>query len=404
VNKPRISRIWPEGSLSSPETGKPLYRRGSFFTDDSGGERWPVVEDIPYLRAGREELRECANAMIDRGDDAGALERLLQDQDDWAPGGPPPLEDLGKAISTADDGGTAEKVMGYLGFGPVADYFSYRLSDPTYLAGLALLQAHWNGPRTSFELACGIGHYTRELSRRGVRAAAGDVVFAKLWLARRYLVPEAKLVCFDASHSFPLPDASADLVLCQDAFYFLPEKPHVAAELGRLAGREGTIVIGHSHNAAVENFSAGDPATIARHLDLFPGSTLYDDAELTEAGVAGDGPVPRGAGDLTRSEAISLVRPGSRESRSAPDLLLPPPTTPLGLNPLYVSGEAASWRLEWPSGHYEKEYAPRSGYLPEKVEPGQELLADAAKRGAGASPRIDSLARRRVLVDLPEGF
>lgn len=399
-----MSRAWPDGSLSSPETGRPLYRGGSFLADEAGDERWPVVEEIPYLRAGREGLRQCVDDALERGDEAGALAQLLRDQDDWAPGPPTPHDEAAAAIRAADAGRPAREVMGSLGFGAVADYFAYRLSDPTYLAGLALIQAHWNAPRSSFELACGIGHYTRELSRRGVEAAAGDVVFAKLWLARRYLVPGARLVCFDASRRFPLGDGSADLVLCQDAFYFLPYKPHVAAELHRLAGEEGSIVVGHSHNAAVGNFSAGEPASAARHAELFPGSVLYDDAELTEAAVAGEGPESRQVEDLLQSEAVCLSRVGSRATGSAPDLLLPPPGTPLHLNPLYRPEDGGPRKLEWPSERYREEYAPRSGYLPAEVEPGEGLLRSAATEGAGSSPEIDRLARLRVLVDLPEGL
>lgn len=395
--------VWADGSLSSPETGRPLYRSGSFLRDVSGGERWPVVEEIPYLRTGRQELREEINARLDSGDKHGALTELLRDQDDWAPDPPPDRDAATDAVRAADAGRPAREAMLALGFGAVSDYFSYRLSDPTYLAGLTLMQAHWNAPRSSFELACGIGHYTRELFRRGVDAAAGDVVFAKLWLARRYLVPRARLVCFDASRRFPVEDASADLVLCQDAFYFLPDKPHVAAELGRISGPEGTIVVGHSHNAAVENFSSGQPIDAAGHAALFPGADLYDDAALMEDAVSGRTPVAHGAGELAESPALCLARTGSRAPVAAPDLLLPPPGTLLYPNPLYRR-ECGSLTLEWPSDRYRDEYAPRSGYLPAEIGVEEDLLRRASEEGAGASDEIDRLARLRVLVDSPEGL
>lgn len=397
---------WPEGSLASPETGRPLHRKGPFLLDEANAERWPVVEEIPYLRTGRDGLRERVNALLDRGDEREALAALLRDQDDWAPDPPPGREAALAAVRVADSGGPAREAMYSLGFGPVADYFSYRSSDPTYLAGLALLQAHWNAPRAAFELACGVGHYTRELLRRGVAASGGDVVFAKLWLARRYLVPGARLVCFDASRRFPVGDASVDLALCQDAFYFLPDKPHVAAELRRISGEQGTIVVGHSHNAAVHNLSHGDPATVARHTDLFGDAALYDDAELTQAAVAGNPPEPRSAEELAPCEAVCLAQTGARAAgtplRSAPDLLLPPPGTPLRLNPLYRREEGAIASLEWPSERYREEYAPRSGYLPTEVEIGEDLLRRAFGEGAGSSPEIDRLARQRVLVEAEE--
>jgi len=410
TNETEAPALWPDGFLESPESGRTLYRDGDLLTDESGGERWPVVEGIPYLRAGRERLRERVCGMLDLGEREAALVELLRDQDDWAPTPPPDRDEVQRSVEAADSGGSLREAMSGLGFGAVADYFAYRLSDPTYLAGLALLQRHWNEPRTSFELACGVGHYTRELARRGVRASAGDVVFAKLWLARRYVVPGARLVCFDASRDFPLPGASVDLALCHDAFYFLPDKPHAARELRRIPGQEGSVVVGHSHNAAVDNFSAGDPATPTRHAELFPGCALYDDEELTRSMMHGDEPEAREASDLSGSEAVCVVSPGSREARlapgSAPDLLLPPAGTPLYPNPLYErerAGDTDLLRLRWPSERYREEYARRTFYLPEAAEVGAESLELAASWGAGASPEVDRLARLKVLVDTPEG-
>ena len=225
-------------------------------------------------------------AALDAGDERTALVGLLRDQDDWAPDPPPDRNSLGTLLNGSP---TLREAMDSLGFGPVSDYFTYRLSDPTYLAGLALMAAHWNVPRVSFELACGIGHYSRELSRRGVGTIAGDVVFAKLWLARRYVTPKTRLVCFDAAAPFPLEDGSADLALCHDAFYFLPEKEHVGAELMRLAG-SGKVLVGHRHNAAVENHSSGDPLPRGRLRRALP-----QPASLRRLGTNGVFPERNGA-------------------------------------------------------------------------------------------------------------
>ena len=401
--KPRAAvqsqTAWPKGSLYNPANGRSLEYDTPYSLND-GESRWPVVEGIPYLRAGREELRANVLDALDRGDERAALVELLRDRDDWAPGAPPDREDVAAML----DGSPAPReAMEALGFGPVGDYFLYRLSDPTYLAGLALLGASWNAPRTSFELACGIGHYSRELARRGVQTAGGDVVFAKLWLARRWVSPGTRFVCFDASAPFPLADGSADLVLCQDALYFLPEKEHVAAEMRRVAGPDGVVAVGHAHNALAQNPSAGEPLTPEGYAGLFPDALLFDDAQLTEAFVSGEAPIPRTTGDLAGSEAVCLAS-GARSSNGAPDLAVPPPGTPLRPNPLYeVSGDdPAVMRLRWPSERYEEEYAPRSGYLPEEVEVPRSVLERAA-RGA-EDPHVGRLARRRVLVDLPEGW
>ena len=364
-----------------------------------GERRWPVVEGIPYLRSGRDELVEFACRAIERGDERAALVELLRDQDDWAPDPPPEKNSVETLVDGEPD---LQRAMSLLGFGPVGDYFTYRLSDPTYIAGLALMQTHWNDPRSSFELACGIGHYSRDLSRRGVATAGGDVVFAKLWLARRYVSPSTRFVCFDAAHPFPLADGSYDLALCQDALYFLPEKASVARELVRISG--GTVMIGHAHNAAAENHSSGAPLTVEGYASLLPDPLLYDDAELTEAFVAGTPPVPRAAGELGGVEAVCLVS-GAGRVADPPDLALPPPGTPLSPNPLYdlSGGDPVALRLAWPSSRYEDEYAPRSGYLPRGLEVPRAVLESAARGGVGTDPEVDRLARSRVLLDLPGG-
>ena len=324
---------------------------------------------------------------------------LLRDQDDWAPDPPPERSAVEALLDGAPD---LRGAMALLGFGPVGDYFTYRLSDPTYLAGLALIQAHWNAPQSSFELACGIGHYSRDLSRRGVSTAGGDVVFAKLWLARRYVATATRFVCFDAAYPFPVADGSADLAFCQDAFYFLPEKAHVAEELVRVCGSGGTIAIGHAHNAAAENHSSGAPLTVEEYAALLPDPLLYDDAELTEAFVSGTPPAPRTATELGGSEAVCLVS-GTKGGGGGPDLALPSPEAPLLPNPLYeLSGDdPVTLRLEWPSSRYEDEYAPRSGYLPGELKVSRAVLERAVRDGVGADPEADRLARRRVLLDLP---
>jgi hypothetical protein len=68
---------------------------------------------------------------------------------------------------------------------------------------------------------------------------------------------------------------------------------------------------------------------------------------------------------------------------------VPPPGTRLRRNPLYEAGA-----IRWPSERYEREYGPLATY-PMRTEAPAEAVA-------GADPLVDALARRRVLVDLPE--
>ncbi|KAA0941286.1 class I SAM-dependent methyltransferase, partial [Streptomyces apricus] len=205
--------------LVSPVNGAPLRACGPGLLTD-GERRWPVVAGIPWLRTGREELRERAVRAVEEGDPDGAALVLLADADDWWDGPAPSPATLRGALRAT---GLREAVA-LLGMGRVGDYFLHRWSDPTWLAVLALTARHspgtgagtgprprpetgpgpgpeaGPGPLPVLELACGAGHLLRELELRGHRDLTGvDVVFAKLWLARHFVAPRARLVCADAT-------------------------------------------------------------------------------------------------------------------------------------------------------------------------------------------------------------
>jgi hypothetical protein len=347
------------------------------------GERWPVVDGIAFLRADRRALADRALAALDSGDTEDALVALLGDQDGWART-PPPIEAARRDVIRNQTALSFRAAMDRLAFGPVGTYFAHRWSDPTFLSGLALAQAHWNAPGCVVELACGAGHYLRAFAGHAETVIGCDLVFAKLWLARHYVAPDATLLCFDAAAPWPLPDNAADLLFCHDAFYFLPDKPHVAVEMLRVAPR---ILVGHMHNALVDNLSSGAPLDPAGYAALFPDPTLFDDRELTAALVEARAPVP--SRDLSQAPAIAVTSGAGAPGLAAGALTMPPSGTKLRRNPLYVGGAIA-----WPSPRYATEYGPLATYP---------TVTDAPEEArAGADAGIDALARRRVLVDLPE--
>ena len=331
----------------------------------------PVVDGIPFARAGREELRDHVTDLLAEGRVDRARVALFADADDWWTEPPPPAEQLARVPAAT----SLREAMALLGMGRVGDYFAYRWSDPTHLAGLALLGRHWPGDRPVVDVACGIGTQLRELSRRGVRDLLGvDVVWAKLWLAQRFVCPGARYVCADLTTAPDLQVSRPAYVTCQDAFYFLRDKAAAAAAMHALAGPDGTVVVGHAHVADPH----GEPLPPAEYARLLGATVLYDDAELTTALLERRAPRPAPAGELVASEAIALV---AGDLRAPAPVDLGEPLGPLRANPLYVDGE-----LRWPSERYAAEYGPRSGHLPARWP--DPLPADAA--------------RRRLLVDLPE--
>ena len=386
--------------LRSPDTGNPLKADGQHALRDAGtGARWPVIDGIPYLRVHREALVERVLAHLDAGEPDEALAALLVDQDDWWNG--PPVDPAGiirliKERRTA----TLRDAVALLGWGRVGDYFLHRWSDPTFLAGLSLLEAHWNEPICVFEFACGIGHYLRELQRRGCKVAGADVVFAKLWVARHWVVAEtAQLVCFDAgSPHWPIPGAPVDLVVCNDAFYFLDDKAALLEALRQNAGDDGWLALSHIHNRDCPGFSAGRAVTAEEIAELFPDALVYDDAELTRALVAVRAPSPQEPAALRSCEAFSVVcGPGMRPAPRAlvDGLTLPKPGTVLRLNPLYAPA-GDGYVVRWPSERYEAEYALRAIYP--LHSPGPEHLTFDGSLDAPETQRV----RVREFVDLPE--
>jgi SAM-dependent methyltransferase len=360
------------------------------------GRRWPVVDAIPFLRQGREALAQQALAALDAGDREAALGLLLADQDDWWTGETAPEAEL-RALARDVGRLSLRGAMAALRWGRVADYFAHRWSDPTFLAGLALTRAHWNTPRTAFELACGIGHHLRELALRGVAVTGGDVVFAKLWLARHFVVPSAELVCFDAAgEEWPVAGRPRDLVLCHDALYFLEPKPAIVARLRALRDPErGLLLASHIHNTDWHNtdwhnLSSGAAITAEEVRALFPDGALYADEELSAALLAGRAPWAADAGDLARTEAFAVAEgPGLALPQALGDgIVLPPPGAALTLNPLY-DGEG---ELRFPSARYAAEYGARATYPPRTDAPPHATL-DAA---------TTERARRRELLHLPE--
>ena len=377
--------------LHSPITGTVLLADTPHSLSD-GVNRWPVVDDIPFLRLGRDELIRDTLTCLDLGDRDGALMLLLADQDDWWDG-PVPDKRARQELVRKRDTLTLRDAMALLAYGRVGDYFAHRWSDPTFLAGLALIETHWPAPARAFELACGIGHYLRELERCGVSVTGADIVFSKLWLARHWIVsPAARLLCFDAAGSWPTGNDAYDLVLCQDAFYFLEPKDRILAALERAAGEGGVLLVGHIHNVDRANESAGRGLTVAALRNLFPNALCYDDAELTRALAYGRTPRLATPDTLRNAEAFAVAAGASKASHPGhAGIAVPAPDRTLRRNPLY--GECAERGVVvWPSDRYAREYGDLATYPRTTTAPLRVVAAAASKEAV----------RRREFVDLPE--
>jgi SAM-dependent methyltransferase len=360
-----------------------------------GARRWPVVDGIPFLRTGREPLREAAVAALERGDRGHALALLLRDQDDHARTSPPSLSEAATVVAGVEDGTLSlREAMAHLRFGPVAHYFAHRQSAPTFLSALGLLSQYWDAPPCVVELACGLGHVLREVSQRGTPVMGVDVVFAKLWLARHFIVPEARLVCADVTAALPLAPIEGATVLCHDALYFLADKPRALAEMRRVAGRTGRVLVGHAHNRLVDQRGVGGtPLSPTDYAALMPGVACHDDAAFVTRYLEGTRAPAVAPEALDRAEALAFAWPPTPGPRAI-DFGARVPDVGLRDNPLLESRDGRV-RPVWPTPGLAAEY-PDVPYLHGDAAP---LLRAAS----GTSPEeLASLVRRRWLLNLPE--
>jgi SAM-dependent methyltransferase len=380
--------------LRSPENGRELRVHSPGVLSD-GESLWPCVDGVAYLRHGRDALRRAAVAALRCGDGNEALALLLTDRRDASI---PPVS-TGEARHVVANAHAAPAVLDGLRYGGLAWYLQHRSTQPTFLSGLALLEAHALSGAVLFDLACGTGQYLRawQQANPGGAAIGADVVFSHLWIARRFVSPSAWLVCFDADGPFPLADGAAGSSMAQDAFHYFTRKAHVLQELRRVTGT-GPVVLGHVHNAAQFNFSPGLPWELDDYLSAIDPAAVYADDALTRAALGDtnlEGTSPLAA--LASSPALAFATAAAVTNRV--QLTLPPAGTALTLNPLLAAGQP-----QWPSDRFVAEFVDSWEYLKTMAVPNVSVVDRAMCGALGTDSDVDRCARRRVLLDVPGGW
>ncbi len=298
----------------------------------------------------------------------------------------------------------------------------YRFTDPVFVTVETVLRAmgqlQWPLRGRALDVCGGTGHLTKVL--QGLRSpadgvAAGtvlaDVYFWKVWLASRFVVPDASPVCCDANNPLPFARDTFSTVLLADAFPYIWHKRMLADEMMRLAGEDGIVIMPHLHSASGDNFSAGNTLTPAAYRALLAPHQprLFNDAKLF------DDVIERRVVDLTRDvspeelgtePALTLIAshqadlfrryeiPAEREVRGE-----------LVVNPLYRierSGGSSVLTLDFPTPEYEAEFTECRRYLPERVVVAGDLTGPIGREALG--PRYGELRDRRVLIDAPIGY
>jgi uncharacterized protein YbaR (Trm112 family) len=298
-------------------------------------------------------------------------------------------------------------------------YFLYRFTDPTFIVADALVRAVagtvLSGSGRAIDICGGSGHLTRTLVELSTTPPVlADLYFAKIWLARRFTAPDCEPVCCDGNAPMPFAPGSFRFAMCTDAFMYIWTKRQFVGEMTRLVddgGDDGAIVIGHTHNERAWSPSHGQPLNQEGYRNLFE---TIEPRIFGEAGLFAD-VVQGGPLDLSRRDPASVVDAdpaltiiASRNPNVFTPHRLDESGTPQGeyrINPLYAAepmGDRTTLRLAFPNEDYEQEYGACRQYLPEEVVVRSAALALLAE--GRLAPELEDLARRRVIIELPEKY
>ncbi len=380
--------------ITCPGHGAPLRPDGRGLT--CGVHRWPAVDGVAYLRRSDPARAAEAVALLDAGLVDRAAATLAADRDPWAPTPWPDPDDLVGAVAAHRDGrlGPAA-LLTELGFGPVADYFAFRWSTPTFVSGLTLASSCPPGPLV--DLAAGLGQLGWAVRHQRPVRTDVELVWCKAWLGQRCVDPDAEWIVTDAADT-GLPAGCDRTVVVHDALYFMDDADAVVAEAGRLAGPGGAVALGHLHDADARGGRpvGGHPRSVAGWRELAPDATAVDDDALATFGRGGPAPAPL-VRPVHGGHAVSLIPAAATLRRPGP----PADGTPLTLSPLVRLTPDGTPVPLFPSEAFAAEFGPGLVDLAELRVPAG--LAGGVTYRSGED-QLDRLVAARVLVDVPTGW
>ncbi|MGB3775171.1 MAG: class I SAM-dependent methyltransferase, partial [Leeuwenhoekiella sp.] len=373
--------------LLSPLNQELLQHAGPHLLSD-GENEFPFLENIPYLRD-KPTFRQKAVDHIKDGNYKEALKVLLKDQDDFAPI-PPPENDALDQILGKNTGFL--ETMRLLNYGPVTEYFAHRTTAPTFLSGLALLQLGASKDVPVTEVACGAGHFLRSLEANGYQTTGIDLVFSKLWLARRFMQVRGALICADSMAKPIFDSKSPNTVLCHDAFYFFKNKKKVIENL-RVLAAGGSVLIGHVHTTAIDHGVSGHPISEEKYRKMASEKAVfYGDKELVDFWLNSE---EKQAIDPLISGENPVVSWIENPLKNA-GLPLDTFAGELHLNPM-LSEENNGLTITWPTPGYRKEYEADMPYFdPKKLE-----KIDPNTLKTASNTEKMTFFKQRILLDTP---
>jgi SAM-dependent methyltransferase len=344
--------------------------------------RYPVVEGIPVITGWAKNRCFTVEELLARhlppptGLAGKLLRKLL-----------PPTGRLREAVQNPE--ATFLQLAEALGRVGDLDYFRYRFSDLSYIASAATVAPLARGP--VLDLGCGAGHLVSALAKRIPKGliAGLDLNYTLLYLARRFLAPDALLVCADAAARLPFCDGAFEGAVSADVFQYLPDLAATAAELLRVT--RGPILLSHLWTPAPDRPRGLPPD---RYRELFASKTpwLCGDRDLLETFLR------TRSLDLTRppaadEDSVTLVAGLERGIFPGADYFV----SGSSINPLYESrdeGGKILLKRRHLSDAYAAAYRKYEEHFPESLAVTREQIAE----------RDPGLVGKFVLLDLPPNY
>ena len=297
------------------------------------------------------------------------------------------------------------------------EYFTFKFGQPRHFVALALMELIENIRKPVLEVACGFGPLTRHSVRRaGKQKVIGtDKNLFMLYVAGRYIAPDAKFVCCDANYPLPFKDNSFSTVTCFDGIHYIQNKFGFTAEVKRTADTDDYLYLfGSTRNAHIDYRHAGYPYTTEKYSALVQNMNyrIMPDTKILQSYLRKEMPDMEDQVDIrTMRDAplLSIVvsRNPATFTKSKQFTDWPHGGGRLGINPLYTiqkqnNNDEIVLIRNFPSRFYELDNAESKEYLPERVTTRRTVFDDIENNRR--SPEVEKLIDSFVVLDLPESY
>ena len=264
------------------------------------------------------------------------------------------------------------------------------------------------------DLCCGHGHITRSLAQQAnnQRVIGMDQSFWGLYVAKRWIAPEADYVCCSVDHALPFPDGTFSTVFCSDAFHYIVNKRSCVRECIRIT-QDGVIVFTWVHNKQIRIPHDGVPLSSTGYHALFQDvpHRIVADEDVLDGYFRQRGPDLSMQPEVTvldQKPLLSIVASTHQEIFRAHGPFAEPPHAKgrLGINPIYRIEKAGGkkktiqLRRTFPPRFYEQDHSQYKQYMPEHVELDAAVLGDLAE--GRLTGTVKQLIDQCVVLGMPE--